>query len=235
MTRHILIDADPIVYRAAYSKESDTIASSVAKLNQIFKDIIFNVQMKCGSDIEYKAYLTGKGNFRHDVAKDYKANRPAEKPPLLNMLREYVLDNYNTTMTEGEEADDAIAIKATELYPKAVIVSIDKDFMQVPGTIYNPMRDEWYEVDEFGGLLSFYKQLLVGDRVDNIQGIWKVGPSKAAKILEGATTELELWQRCLEAYEGDYDRAVMNGRLLWLRRKENQLWEPPEAGATDRV
>jgi 5'-3' exonuclease len=90
---------------------------------------------------------------------------------------------------------------ATKHFPDAVIVSIDKDFKQVPGLLYNPTKDEWTEVSEEEGLLFFYTQLLTGDRVDNIQGVNKIGPKTAEKILEGASTKEEMWKSCLEAYE----------------------------------
>lgn len=227
MTKHILIDADTIAYRAVFSKDGDTIGGVIEKVEELFKRITEKVQERFGNNCTYKAYLTGSGNFRKDVAEDYKANRSGPKPVLLGFARDYILENYPSELSEGEEADDAIAIAATSLYPDAVIVSIDKDFRQVPCLLYNPNRDTWEEVEEFEGLKNFYTQLLVGDNVDNIKGVWKVGPAKAAKILDGATTELELWKRCLEAYEGDYDRALMNGRLLWLRRQKDQLWGPP--------
>ncbi len=228
MTKHVLIDADPLAYRAVFSANGDTIGGVIEKVDQLFTHIIEGVTERFGNNLTYKAYLTGSTNFRKEVAKDYKANRVGEKPALLGFARNYINDNYDTIISEGEEADDSIAIAATSLYPDAIIVSIDKDFRQVPCLLFNPSKDEWLEIDEWSGLLSFYTQLLVGDRVDNIKGVWKVGPAKAKVILNGATTETELWKRCLEAYEGDCDRAVMNGRLLWLRRHENQMWEPPK-------
>lgn len=227
MTKHILIDADTIAYRAVFSKDGNTIGGVVEKVEAIFTHIVDSVQEKFGNNCTYKAYLTGSGNFRKEVAKDYKANRVGEKPVLLSFARDFILENYPSELSDGEEADDAIAIAATSLYPDAVIVSIDKDFRQVPCLLFNPNRNTWETVDEFEGLKFFYTQLLVGDSVDNIKGVWKVGPAKAAKILDGAATELEMWKRCLEAYEGDYERALMNGRLLWLRREKGQLWVPP--------
>jgi 5'-3' exonuclease len=235
VTKVILIDADPIAYRAVYSSEGDTIKGVCDKVDDIFKHIFEAMQERYGNDFRYVSFLTGANNFRHEVAKDYKAQRPKEKPVLLNFARNYILEDYNTILTEGEEADDAIAILATSYFPEAVIVSIDKDFKQVPGLLYNPTKNEWTEVSEEEGRYFFYTQLLTGDRVDNIHGVNKVGPVTAAKILEGATTEQEMWKRCLEAYEGDYDRAVMNGRLLWLRREEGQMWEPPKEGDTVQV
>ena len=52
---------------------------------------------------------------------------------------------------------------------------------------------------------------------------------KAEKLLDGATTEQEMYERCINAYSGDVDRVIENARLLWLRREEGQLWEPPVA------
>ncbi len=31
----------------------------------------------------------------------------------------------------------------------------------------------------------------------------------------------------VKAYDGDEGRVLENARLLWLRRYENQMWEPP--------
>lgn len=225
--KFVLIDADPLAYRAVFSANGDTIDGVVEKIDELFNKIIESVVYKHGNNLKYQAYLTGANNFRKEITKEYKAQRPKEKPVLLNFARDYILENYDCLLTDGEEADDAIAIEATLRYPDAIIVSLDKDFRQVPCDLYNPNKGTWERVDYWNGLRFFYTQMLVGDNADNIKGVWKVGPAKADKILYGATTELELWKRCLEAYEGDYDRAVMNGRLLWLRREKDQLWTPP--------
>jgi 5'-3' exonuclease len=76
-------------------------------------------------------------------------------------------------------------------------------------------------------LYSFYKQILTGDRVDNIEGIRGIGPVKADKILKDCTTEKDLYEACIKAYDGNTDRVLENGKLLWLRREANQMWQPP--------
>lgn len=230
----VLIDADPLAYRAVHSKDNNGISSLCKKVDELFQEVFEGIREKTGNDFRYKAFLTGQGNFRYDVDKNYKAQRP-EKPLYLGLVREYIVNNYEAVVTEGEEADDAIAIEATQTPHQPIIVSIDKDFKQVPCLIYNPTRKEWHNPDEQSALRFFYTQVLTGDAVDNIKGVWKVGPKGADKLLEGATTEEEMWKRCLDAYEGDYDRAVMNGKLLWLRREKGQMWEPPNLGATAQV
>jgi 5'-3' exonuclease len=228
MTYKVLIDADPLAYRAVFSKGGDTLSGVVDKINDLYQQITESIEFEFGNDLKFYSYLTGSNNFRHDVAKDYKGQRPKEKPALINFARDYIEDQYDAVISDGEEADDAIAIMATKYAPKAIVVSIDKDFKQVPCILYNPVKKTFDRIDHWNGLRFFYQQMLTGDRVDNIHGVFKIGPVKALKILEGAKTERELWERCLEAYEGDIDRAVMNGRLLWLRRHEGQLWEPPK-------
>jgi len=37
-----------------------------------------------------------------------------------------------------------------------------------------------------------------------------------------------MYLEVVNAYNGDFDRVLENARLLWLRRYDNQMWEPPE-------
>ena len=69
---------------------------------------------------------------------------------------------------------------------------------------------------------------MTGDAADNIKGIFKVGPVKADKILEGITEEKDLYEAVVKAYDGDKERVLENARLLWLRREEGQMWQPPK-------
>ena len=103
-----------------------------------------------------------------------------------------------------------------------------RDRLQIPCTHFNFNRNEWTDVDEWDGLKFFYTQILTGDSADNIVGLYKVGPVKAGKILDGAESEHELWDRCVDAYDGDAERVLENARLLWLRRYEGELWQPPD-------
>jgi len=228
----LLIDGDTLCYRAAFSQEATTISGVCDKLDELMGHI-FEATNPYATPEDYAVFLTGKGNFRHDLIDTYKAN-PIDKPKplMLPLARQYLIDSYNASVSEGEEADDVIAIEATRLYPECVIVSVDKDFRQVPSTIYNPSRNSWEKIDHEAGLFNFYEQLLTGDTADNIIGIYKVGPVKAKKMLAPCATEQDMFDVCLEAYEGDLDRMVVNARLLWLRRYEGQMWEPPSGITT---
>jgi len=225
----LLIDGDPFIYRSIYSVGVDADLGEVSEKFSGYISEVFEQTIPDPSPDEYTIYLTGEGNFRNEVAKSfpYKGQRP-EKPYQVNPLKEFVLANYPSVISCNEEADDLIAIEATKMgFGNCIIASIDKDFMQVPSLIYNPTKQQFTRVDEWSGTVFFYKQVLTGDRVDNIIGIHGIGPSKAEVILKDCTTEKELYDACVKAYDGDVDRVIENARLLWLRRYENQMWEPP--------
>ena len=223
----VLIDGDILTYRAAFSCEGQPIEDAYDKIDELVEEIMGAVSFDEASQ-NYEMFITGKGNFRYDVQETYKQNRSGKpKPEHLQGLRDYLVEAYDAEVSVGQEADDDITIRATELGPDAIIASIDKDFLQVPCYHYNLNKKTLVKVEEFEGLLFFYTQILMGDKADNVFGIKGVGPVKAGKLLQDATTEQELYNICLDAYDGDRRKVVENGRLLWLRREEGELWSPP--------
>lgn len=225
----ILIDGDILTYWAAFGCEGQPFEDACDKVDEIVENILSSVSF-CGGSEVFEMFITGKGNFRFDVQPTYKQNRSGKaKPEHLQGLRDYMVEAYNANVSEGEEADDVITIRAMELGPDAIIVSIDKDFLQVPCWHYNPRKDTLVKVEPFEGLKFFYTQILTGDTADNVFGIKGVGPVKAKKLLEGLTTERNLFDACVSAYHGDIAKVTENARLLWLRREVGQTWQPPEA------
>lgn len=226
----LLIDGDIIAYRVLFSKDAETLGSMYSIVETYINNIITNAD----PDIKrYKVYLTGKGNFRDDIAVTvpYKGNRPSERPEGLEDIRQYILLMHPSELVEGQEADDKIAIEATLRGEACVVCSIDKDLDQIPGKHFNFVKNIQYSISPQQGLLNFYCQILTGDRVDNIVGLKGVGPKTALKALKDCKTELEMYQKCLEMYE-DEQRVIENARLLWLRRQEGQQWNPPAATKT---
>lgn len=226
----ILIDGDIFAYRAAFSCEDQDVEDALDKVDDLIQWSIYSCILEY--DVEdYQVFLTGKGNFRYDIAvtHEYKGNRKdVEKPQHLEAIRKHMVKNWEAIVSKGEEADDLIGIAATEGGKESIIVSIDKDMLQIPCRHYNPNKKEFTVVDEFDGLKFFYTQILTGDRADNIKGIYGVGPAKAKKMLADCKTEADLYEECLHQYGGEEDRVIENARLLWLRREPDQIWEPPK-------
>ena len=225
----VLVDGDIVAYRAAFSTQDLFPEDAVSKVDELM-DYILTETLMFPDPKDYEVFLTGSGNFRYDIAKSfpYKGNRKStEKPIHLPVAREHLITNYKASVSEGEEADDLIAIAATKYGPETIVASVDKDMLQLPCKHFNFTKGEWHDVTEFEGTKFFYKQILTGDRADNIMGLYKVGPVKAEKIVKDCKTEEELWDAVLNAYDGNIERVVENARLLWLRRKEGEVWEPP--------
>ena len=152
-----IVDADFLVYKVGFSNEDEEERWALNRLTEWFTDIIY-MRLKCD---DYRAWITGKTNFRFEIATTvpYKGNRKdAPKPKHYDALRKHLM-KLGAIMTEGEEADDAVAIASTK--GNYWIVHVDKDLDQLPGWHYNPVKDEEYYVTEFEGLYSFYKQILL--------------------------------------------------------------------------
>jgi DNA polymerase-1 len=141
-----------------------------------------------------------KRTFRDDLFAEYKANR-SETPNDLQVQIPYIyraIDAFRVKriVREGYEADDVIATLATAGVKKkidSVIITADKDFMQVVGAhvrLWDPMRDKstgLREVrDRFGveprTLIDI--QALMGDSIDNIKGVPGVGEKTATSLIQ---------------------------------------------------
>jgi len=103
----------------------------------------------------------------------------------------------------------------------------------IRGWHYNFVKQNLYYVTEQEAIKNFYIQILTGDRVDNIPGLKGIGPVKAKKILKDCQTEQDLFDAVLEKYDNDIETLTERARLLWIRRKENQLWTSPNTSQSD--
>jgi DNA polymerase-1 len=137
--------------------------------------------------------------FRDEIYPEYKANRPpmpdelsSQIEPLHNIIRAMGIP---LLMVEGVEADDVIgtlASQASQQGMDTLISTGDKDMAQLVDkhvTLVNTMTDTRMDpegVQEKFGITP--EQIidylaLVGDSVDNIPGVPKVGPKTAVKWL----------------------------------------------------
>ena len=224
MCYHAIIDADIFVYRIGFATNDDTEEMAIKTMATYLEDMIMFDLPYCST---WTLHLTGKRNFRDEIAvtAPYKGNRTGTaKPTHYKALREYLAWSWDATIWEGMEADDAVAIEATELGEKAVIVSLDKDLDQVVGWHYNFAKGLHYYVDQETADFNFYKQFLTGDRVDNIKGVHGIGEKRATALLEGKTVE-EMWEIIVEKL--GYDRAIENGHLLYMLRSVGDSFKPP--------
>jgi len=196
----ILVDGSSYLYRAFHAMPSLTnskgqptgaIYGVVNMVRRLLKDyqpehvaIVFDAKGK---------------TFRDDLFPDYKAHRPPMPPELSAQIAPLhaILHSMGLPllMIEGVEADDVIgtlAVQATRDGMRTVISTGDKDLAQLVNpsvelvnTMTETVLDEAGVLEKFGvppnRIVDFLT--LVGDTVDNVPGVAKVGPKTAAKWL----------------------------------------------------
>ncbi len=142
-------------------------------------------------------------SFRNDLYPEYKANRP-EPPedlrPQFPLIRDATRAfSLPCIEVQGFEADDLIATYAREAQRRGwnvTIVSSDKDLMQLVGEVdgaridmLDTMKSQRIYVDEVEAKFGVGPELvgdvlaLMGDSVDNIPGIYGIGPKTASKLI----------------------------------------------------
>lgn len=207
---------------------------------------IYNVDQIVGNILDrwpgawVRVYLTGNTNFRTQIWDQYKANRDdMERPCHLSACKQHLLNKYGGIMKDFHEADDLMGIEAMrlrELKRRYVVGSIDKDLDCIPGEHDNFVKGVSYEVSEEEALNFYYRQCLMGDKTDNIPGIYGIGPKKSIKILSECKTDVEYYctilQEWAKAYPKDTPEQVVERmhrscEMLWILQQENVLWSPP--------
>lgn len=215
-----LIDADIVAFSCAAFNEEWGWDACVNDMDDMLDRI-----MKTTNSDTYSMYLSGSHNFRYDINPEYKANRKDKVDPKYREdAKAYLIEIYGAILCDGIEADDAMGIAQGE---DTIICTIDKDLLQVPGLHYNWRKDIFTTVSELDGLRHFYRQLLMGDRTDNIFGVKGIGEVKSKRYIDPHETEWEMFQQVQDLYGGDDERLLMNGKCLWILREDMKQWDFP--------
>jgi len=199
--RLILVDGSSFLFRAYHALPPLTSPQGLA-INAVYG--VSNMLRKMLSDYPQDHFAVifdapGK-TFRHDLYDQYKAHRPpmpddlrCQIEPLHRLVRAMGLP---LIVESGIEADDVLgclAKKADQLGFEVIISTGDKDMAQLvnehimlENTMNNSRMDVQGVIDKFGvrpdQIIDYLA--LIGDAVDNIPGVPKVGPKTAAKWLE---------------------------------------------------
>ena len=214
----LLIDGDPFLYKCSWQQ------TDVESALRVYRVTIHKLQLHFFT-FDIKVAFTGTSNFRYDVTPDYKKTdaRGSSKRlfPLIKPMKEALVRDGDGIIVEGLEADDVVRIWSEEERTKGkpfVVISADKDLRCIPGTHYCPNKKEEVEVSEMDASMWFHQQLLMGDPVDNIKGLYNVGKVKSKKMLEKSEDHL---QTVVDAYYEEYGDSwkkelEVTGKLVYL-------------------
>lgn len=235
-----LIDGDCVGYRAAASCQPtkdkpylEPLEAALGRCEDTIQRIFYATQCT-----EYKCFIGGNDNFRYAINPQYKANRKdVPRPEWLQPVREYLVVNHGAKICDNIEADDALGIHQDKESFTTTIVSVDKDLLMIPGLHYNFVKDQHSTVTKLDGLRHFYKQLIMGDRADNIFGFDGKARDKVPQFLQSDIdainsyfSEMTMYEHVLAMYNFDKDRMHMNAGCLWIYQKEDNVWRPPSDG-----
>ena len=203
-----LLDGHALVYRAHYSFITRPLVNSkgmdVSAVTG-FTRYLWNILAKQKpSHIAVSFDLKGP-TFRHEMFKEYKANREAQPEPISIAIPyiKKIIEAFNIPVVtkEGYEADDVIGTLAKQAEKegfKVFMVTPDKDYAQLVSDevfMYKPARSggdveilgkkevlEKWDIERVDQVIDILG--LQGDSVDNIPGIPGIGAKTAVKLLK---------------------------------------------------
>ncbi|OQX51626.1 MAG: DNA polymerase I [Candidatus Aminicenantes bacterium 4484_214] len=204
-----LIDGNSILYRAYYAIRN-LATSQGFPTNAIYGFLQTLGKIKEEKKPPYLAIVFDAHGptIRHEAYQEYKANRkPMPEDLVIQVpLLKKILQAQRLKLLEIEkfEADDvlaSLAIKAATHGYKPVIVTTDKDLLQVVTRnifVFNPVKNKLYTPEEVKRELGVYPQqvidvlALMGDSSDNVPGVPGIGLKTARKLIQqfGSLTNL---------------------------------------------
>lgn len=234
----VIIDGDMLLYAAASNNvvqvvENDEVICCQADPKDGFIKYLQRVdeiaeQLKVDTEADIIHCFTEKGMFRRDLEPSYKANRKQPKPMGFYAIKDKCFEMPWAFMHEQIEADDLIGIFTTqfqELDEHSIIVSGDKDLLQIPGHHFWPepfwgakakegLRDFLREFgmeehDPYNFTIPpacaerfFWAQVLAGDSTDGIAGVPGTGMVTATREVSKWRIEnpVECWERVVRLY-----------------------------------
>src|SRR5919108_5366211 len=198
----LLVDGSSYLYRAFHALPGLKSPKTGEPTGAIYG--VLNMLRKLATDYKPAALacvFDARGKtFRDADYAEYKANRtpmPDELSVQVEPLREAVAAlGWPVLVIDGVEADDVIATLAEQAKAdgwRTVISTGDKDFAQLVDErvlLVNTMSNEKLDIEgvqkKFGippeKFLDYLT--LIGDAIDNIPGVDKVGPKTACKWIE---------------------------------------------------
>lgn len=249
----IIFDADCFIYPVAFaagaggltaSKAVSLLDKQTASLHESLGDLFKSRTYSRFRSLSHFHTLSGSPKFRDQFRNviPYKENRatskikPAHVRDLVDHYTSNIWGHHKACLPEVGEADDYIAMKATEAgHEHSLIIGVDKDLLQIPGWHYNPKKDNLQYVSPQQGLCTLYRQILIGDSADNIPGCKGIGPVGAALWVHESHTEERMYNNVVAAYmnhnkgQTEDDIAALiyeTANLVYLRRHMEDYWNP---------
>jgi hypothetical protein len=228
MSRKVIIDGDSISYIAGYSKSHGEAEACVTRLiSQILIDT------NCTSyELYIEEWRKDKDLFRRRIWDGYKLRKKDKNAiPFLDHSRVFMVQKWHAKVVTNYEAEDVVLRRASELRAKGgeiVIAYIDKDLLQYPGEFYyygniSKKPEGFNRTTVLTGdeaVLRLWRQVVTGDQVDTVPGVFGVGPAGANKAIKDPSTAMEDAVCVYKSKTLDYDYFIRQYNMIKLRDVE---------------
>jgi DNA polymerase-1 len=209
MQRLTIVDGSGYIFRAYFALKQARAGGRAIDLStsygmptgalHVFSSMLMRLHLDEKPELATVVFDAEGGTFRHQLDREYKANRREIPPDLLPQLEwfEPIARAFRMPVLKvpGVEADDVIASLVRQARARGmevVIYGADKDLMQLVGkdvTMIDTMRDIVYDEarvqQKFGVPPSQVRDWLAlrGDSTDNIPGVAGIGEVTATRLL----------------------------------------------------
>lgn len=227
----LLVDGSSYLYRAfhalpdlrnAAGEPTNAIKGVLSMLRKLQKDYAADY-IACVFDAKGKT-------FRDELYPAYKEHRPpmpddlrCQIEPLHELIR---AEGWPLVVIDGVEADDVIGtlvVEAARHNVRSIVSTGDKDMAQLVNdhvTLVNTMSEETLDIPGVNAKFGVPPErivdylTLIGDSVDNVPGVTKVGPKTAVKWLAefGSLDNLVAHAGAVKGVVGENLRAALD----WL-------------------
>ncbi|MGD0075284.1 MAG: DNA polymerase I [Candidatus Binataceae bacterium] len=235
-----LVDGSGYIYRAFYALPRLT-TSRGTPTNAVYGFIRMLVKLLKDARPSHVAVVfdSPKKGFRDELFESYKATRAATPNDLIVQIpfihRMVEAFRIKSLTIDGYEADDVIAtlaLRAAREKFSVVIVTADKDFMQLVSpaiTLWDTMRDKRTGVREVRERFGVEPRALVdvmalmGDAIDNVKGVPGVGEKTASALIAKFGSLDELLANPDRLEQSDIRGAKKLGALIAAHREDAML------------
>ena len=197
----LIVDGNNLVCSAYFvQQESENVVQNVVSL---FKVMIEKLKRDFSTEDVYIAW-DGRGGtaWRKEILPEYKATRVKEgKDELFASINScHDILEHNNFHFDDFEGDDTIYALCRALDGEKIIISADKDFLQIvqeglADKLFNQIQKKYREIPE---ICSIVEKAICGDSSDNLAGVKNRGPAFLKKFVK---REVRLTEAEQEVYE----------------------------------
>lgn len=230
MTTNLIVDLSNLVHAAKWSTMKDSGFSEGLIMHSVLTSILYSAK-----EFNVDGILIacdGANNFRYKIYPEYKGNRESDEYTLRLRAVLVELGEFFNTCTSipairvnGAEADDVIAIIAQNAINKMIILSTDKDFVQLCNDkvrLYAPTLQ--LERTSEDPNYDLFLKCIRGDKGDNIFSAYpRVRETKLKEAWNNSLDMINLMETVLPDGKIVKDLYEFNKSLIDLSKQPTEI------------